>query len=103
MKNFVHSEYISVLFSSEAPELHSFFPALNVQSWGFKCQYEIFLLISSVSPHHVVPQGWGISSEKRKPLPHYAANFRNQEKMFGKFWPGFQALEWYTLLSIPMG
>lgn len=69
--------------------------------WGLKCQCEIFLLISSVSPHHAVPQGQGISSEKRKPLPHYAANFRHQEKMFGNFWPRFQVLP--ALLSIPRG
>lgn len=72
-------------------------------SWGLKCQHEMFLLNLSVSPHHVVPLGQGISSEKRKPLPHYAANFRHQEKMFAKFWPTFQVLEWYSPLSAPMG
>lgn len=85
---------------SETVEVNSFFSVLNVPSWGLKCQCEIFLLISSVSPHHAVPQGWGISSEKRKPLPHYAANFRHQEKMFGNFWPRFQVLEWYPLCSL---
>lgn len=53
-------------------------------SRGFKCQQEMFLLNPSVSPHHAVPLGRGISSEKRKPLPHYAANFRHKEKMFAK-------------------
>lgn len=78
----------------------SFFSCPNVKSWGLKCQHEMFLLIWSVSPHHVVPLGWGISSEKRKPLPHYAANFRHQEKMFGKFWPRFQVLWSGTLHSL---
>lgn len=64
---------------------------------------EMFLLNSSVSPHHVVPLGRGISLEKRKPLPHYAANFRHREKMFAKFWPTFQVPEWYSPLSAPMG
>lgn len=77
-----------------------FFSGPNAKSWGLKCQHEMFLLIWSVSPHHVVPPGRGISSEKRKPLPHYAANFRHQEKMFGKFWPGFQALRSGTLCSL---
>lgn len=61
-----------------------------------------FLLILSVSPHRVLPLGRGISWEKRKPLPHYAANFRHQEKMFGKSWPRFQLLELHRL-TIPTG
>lgn len=88
-----------LLSKPEAVESNSFFSVLNVLSWGLKCWCEIFLLILSVSPHHAVPQGWGISSEKRKPLPHYAANFRHQEKMFGNSWPRFQMLEWYPLYS----
>lgn len=61
------------------------------------------LLILSVSPHRLIPLGRRISSAKRKPLPHYAANFRHQEKMFGKFWPRFQVLEWYSQPAAPMG
>lgn len=90
----------TALFMWKSIELNSVLSVLHVRSWGLKCQCEIFLLILSVSPHHAVPQGWGISSEKRKPLPHYAANFRHQEKMFGNFWPKFQVLEWYPLCSL---
>lgn len=48
-----------------------------------KCQSDVFLFIFSASPHHVFPQGQSISSEKKKTLPHYMANFRHQKNMFG--------------------
>lgn len=74
-----------------------------IRPWAVSVSARFFLLILSVSPHRLVPLGRRISSAKRKPLPHYAANFRHQEKMFGKFWPGFQVLEWYSPLAAPMG
>lgn len=91
--------WTTALCKSKAVQLNSFFAILNVLFWDLKCWCEIFLLILSVSPDHAVPLGWGISTEKRKPLPHYAANFRHQEKMFGNSWPRFQVLEWYPLCS----
>lgn len=60
---------------------------------GGLCRY----CISTASPSHALPQEWGISFEKRKPLPHYVANFSHQEKMFGRFWPRIQMLEGYPL------
>lgn len=77
-----------------------FFSVVNVLSFGLKCQQEICLLILSVSPHPAVPKERSISSEKRKPLPHYVAYFRHQEEMFGNFFgPESQVLERDALCS----
>lgn len=98
----MHLKCSSLLIRSTAEGIPALLP------WTFRpravsVSERFSLLILSVSPHRLVPLGRRISSAKRKPLPHYAANFRHQEKMFGKFWPGFQELEWYSPLAAPLG